>query len=80
MSIVEMIERLGALVLDGILQLGQFVMFLLGAVFYMFVPPFKPRLWIRQIRAIGADSLFLIILIGGLAWFRRMERSFADMV
>jgi len=65
MSIVEMIERLGALVLDGILQLGQFVMFLLGAVFYMFVPPFKPRLWIRQIRTIGADSLFLIILIGG---------------
>jgi len=64
MSIVEMIERLGALVLDGILQLGQFVMFLLGAVFYMFVPPFKPRLWIRQIRTIGADSLFLIILIG----------------
>jgi len=65
MSIAEMIERLGALVLDGILQLGQFVMFLLGAVGYMFVPPFKRRLWIRQIRAIGADSLFLIILIGG---------------
>jgi len=65
MSIVEMIERLGALVLDGILQLGRFVVFLLGAVFYMFVPPFKPRLWIRQIRIIGADSLFLIILIGG---------------
>ncbi len=65
MSIAEMIERLGALVLDGILQLGQFVMFLLGAVFYMLVPPYKPRLWIRQIRIIGADSLFLIILIGG---------------
>jgi phospholipid/cholesterol/gamma-HCH transport system permease protein len=64
MSSVEMIERLGALVLDGILQLGKFVLFLLGAVFYMFVPPFKPRLWIRQIRTIGADSLFLIILIG----------------
>src|ERR1700691_3787693 len=54
MSIVEMIERLGALVL-----------FLLNSVFYVFVPPFKPRLWIRQIRMIGADSLFLIILIGG---------------
>ena len=65
MSIAEMIERLGALVLDGILQLGQFVVFLLGAVFYMCVPPYKPRLWIRQIRIIGADSLFLIILIGG---------------
>ena len=65
MSIAEMIERLGALVLDGVVQLGQFVVFLLGAVFYMFVPPYKPRLWIRQIRIIGADSLFLIILIGG---------------
>ncbi len=65
MSIVEMIVRLGAMVLDGIAKLGMFVVFLLGAVFYAFVPPFKPRLWIRQIRIIGADSLFLIILIGG---------------
>src|SRR5208282_3370726 len=64
MSIVEMVERLGALVLDGIVRLGAFVLFLLSAVFYVFVPPFKPRLWIRQTRIIGADSLFLIVLIG----------------
>jgi phospholipid/cholesterol/gamma-HCH transport system permease protein len=65
MSIVEMIERLGAFVLDGIVDLGDFVLFLLYSVFYVFLPPYKPRLWIRQIRIIGADSLFLIILIGG---------------
>jgi len=65
MSIVEMIERLGALVIDGVARLGIFVLFLLYSVFYALVPPFKPRLWIRQIRIIGADSLFLIILIGG---------------
>ena len=65
MSIVEMIERLGAIVLDGIVDLGDFVLFLLYSVFYVFLPPYKPRLWIRQIRIIGADSLFLIILIGG---------------
>jgi len=65
MSIVEMTERLGALVIDEVAQLGAFVLFLAGAAFYAFVPPFKPRLWIRQIRIIGADSLFLIILIGG---------------
>ena len=65
MSTVEMIERLGALVIDGVIQLGVFVLFLLTAVFYVFVPPFKPRLWIRQIRIIGADSMFLIVLIGG---------------
>src|SRR6202166_1750414 len=65
MSIVEMIERLGAFVLDGIVSLGDFVLFMLSWVFYVFLPPYKPRLWIRQIRIIGADSLFLIILIGG---------------
>src|ERR1700691_4626525 len=54
MSIVEMIE-----------QLAAFVVFFVWAVFYLFLPPLKPRLWIRQIRIIGADSLFLIILIGG---------------
>src|ERR1017187_6949685 len=65
MSIVEMTGRLGALVIDGVVQLGAFVLFLLATAFYVFVPPFKPRLWIRQIRMIGADSLFLVILIGG---------------
>src|SRR5580693_4844206 len=65
MSIVEMIERLGAFVLDGVVDLGDFVLFLLYSVLDVFLPPYKPRLWIRQIRIIGADSLFLIILIGG---------------
>src|SRR6204780_5943070 len=65
MSFVETIERLGPVVFNSVGQLGAFVLFLLSAVFYVFVPPFKPRLWIRQIRIIGADSLFLIILIGG---------------
>jgi phospholipid/cholesterol/gamma-HCH transport system permease protein len=65
MSIVEMIERLGALLIDGITRLGLFVLFLLGAVVYVLLPPYKPRLWVRQIRIIGAESLFLIVLIGG---------------
>ena len=60
-----MIERLGALVIDSVARLGVFVLFLLRAVFYVLLPPFKPRLWIRQIRIIGAESLFLIVLIGG---------------
>ena len=46
-------------------DLGDFVLFLLYSVLYVFLPPYKPRLWIRQIRIIGAESLFLIILIGG---------------
>jgi phospholipid/cholesterol/gamma-HCH transport system permease protein len=64
MSIVETIEALGAQILDGVLSLGNFIVFLVNSVIYAFVPPYKPRLAIRQIRIIGADSLFLILLIG----------------
>jgi phospholipid/cholesterol/gamma-HCH transport system permease protein len=85
MSIIEMIERLGALILDGIVQLGDFVIFLVSAALYVFIPPFKPRLWIRQIRIIGADSLFLIILIGaftgmvlGLQGYNTLRRFGSD--
>jgi phospholipid/cholesterol/gamma-HCH transport system permease protein len=59
-----MIERLGAKVIDGVTQLGTFVLFLLSALFYIVAPPYKPRLLIRQLRTIGAESFFLVGLIG----------------
>lgn len=60
-----MIERLGALLIDRLVALGNFVLFLLNALYLMVAPPYKPRLTVRQVRIIGADSLFLIVLIGG---------------
>lgn len=62
--IFEQIECLGALVIDHITALGNFVTFLFSALFYIIVPPFKPRLALRQIRIIGAESFFLVALIG----------------
>jgi phospholipid/cholesterol/gamma-HCH transport system permease protein len=65
MSRIEgMIECLGALVIDNIVALGNFVMFLVTAIFYALMPPYKPRLTIRQLRTIGAESFFLVALIG----------------
>jgi phospholipid/cholesterol/gamma-HCH transport system permease protein len=61
---VEMIEQLGASILDGIVALGNFVLFLFYSIVFAVVPPYKARLAIRQIRIIGADSLLLILLIG----------------
>lgn len=58
------IERLGAALIDAIIWLGNFVLFLVTALLYVLLPPYKPRLLIRQIRAIGAESLFLVGLIG----------------
>jgi phospholipid/cholesterol/gamma-HCH transport system permease protein len=62
--IEELIERLGALVIENISALGNFVIFLFTALFYMVAPPYKPRLTFRQIRTIGAESFFLVALIG----------------
>src|SRR5690242_2714854 len=59
-----MIERLGEAIIDGIVALGNFVLFLLSALLYTITPPYKPRLLIRQLRTIGAESIMLVALIG----------------
>ena len=58
------IERLGEAVIEGVIALGSFVVFLLSALIYTIAPPYKPRLLIRQLRTIGAESFFLVGLIG----------------
>jgi len=61
---VALIERLGASILEGVTALGRFVLFLLSALAELVMPPYKLRLILRQIRTIGAESFFLIGLIG----------------
>ncbi len=63
-TVAERIESLGAAMIAAIDSLGAVVTFLGAAIFYIFAPPYKFRLAIRQIREIGADSMFLIVLIG----------------
>src|SRR5882762_3245556 len=62
--IAEIVERLGALVIDNVTALGNFVLFLGAAVWLVVTPPYKPRLTIRQMRTIGAESILLVALIG----------------
>jgi phospholipid/cholesterol/gamma-HCH transport system permease protein len=85
MTIVDAIERLGAFILDGIVALGNFLLFLISGLYYALLPPYKPRLTIRQVRIIGAESLFLILLIGtftgmvlGLQGFTTLRRFGAE--
>ena len=59
-----MIARLGALVIDNVTALGNFVLFLATALWCAVTPPYKPRLTIRQMRTIGAESIMLVALIG----------------
>jgi phospholipid/cholesterol/gamma-HCH transport system permease protein len=76
-----MIERLGATVIDRVAALGDFVVFLAQALFCVVRPPYKFRLVVRQLRSIGAESFFLVALIGlftgmvlGLQGFNTLRR------
>src|SRR5229473_1857399 len=62
-ALIEGIAFIGAGIIDGTETLGRFVLFLFSSLFYLVTPPYKPRLAIRQIRIIGAESIFLITLI-----------------
>ena len=55
---------LGALAIDNVTALGNFALFLASAVWCAMTPPYKPRLTIRQMRTIGAESIMLVALIG----------------
>lgn len=63
MVLADLIVDFGEFILDGIDALGKFILFLVSAVWFSFAPPYKPRLVIRQIRIIGAESFFLIVLV-----------------
>ena len=63
MALTDLIVDFGEFILDGIDALGKFILFLVNALWYALAPPYKPRLTIRQIRIIGAESFFLIVLV-----------------
>jgi phospholipid/cholesterol/gamma-HCH transport system permease protein len=62
--VIDGIADLGNWIIEGVATLGNFVIFLGAAIAYALSPPYKPRLLLRQLRSIGAESLFLVGLIG----------------
>jgi phospholipid/cholesterol/gamma-HCH transport system permease protein len=63
MVLADLIVDFGEFILDGIDALGKFILFFVNAARFSLVPPYKPRLLIRQMRVIGAESFFLIVLV-----------------
>ncbi len=63
MVLTDLIVDFGEFILDGIDALGKFILFVINAAWYAITPPYKPRLIIRQMRTIGAESFFLIVLV-----------------
>lgn len=62
--IIGSVEHLGRRSLDALGEMGRMVLFLLRAAGWLFLPPWRFSLLLRQIHAIGATSLPLVILTG----------------
>lgn len=60
----KFIRKIGARAISIIRQTGHMSIFLIQSISYIFFPPFKFKLLLKQIKFIGNKSLLVITLIG----------------
>ena len=58
------LKAIGSRAIVQLQTIGSMFIFLVNAVYFIFVPPFKFRLLLRQIRFFGNKSMLVIILTG----------------
>jgi phospholipid/cholesterol/gamma-HCH transport system permease protein len=61
---MDFIRNLGAIILDYVSGMGRMAIFLAKSVIFALTPPVKVLNFIKQIRFVGTQSIFLIALIG----------------
>jgi len=62
--IEEFLRFIGYGLLSVLMRMGRMFIFLFNSFYYVFVPPFKFRQLLKQIRFFGNKSLIIIILTG----------------
>ena len=60
----NLLRRLGAWFLSILSRMGRMFLFLTNAVYFIFIPPFKFDLLLRQMRFLGSKSMVVILLTG----------------
>ncbi len=60
----SLLIALGSWAISTLKGMGHMFLFLINAVYTIFIPPFKLRLLLRQIRFLGNKSLIVILLTG----------------
>jgi len=63
-TVAEWLRGAGSWALSTLKTLGRMYIFLLYSLAYVFVPPFKYRIFLRQIQFIGTKSMVVIFLMG----------------
>ena len=57
-------RRIGSFALSAVRKMGHMFIFLLQSLSYVFIPPLKFRILLREIRFIGTKSMTVIVLMG----------------
>jgi phospholipid/cholesterol/gamma-HCH transport system permease protein len=60
----KVLRTLGAWFLSIVERMGHMFLFLLSTIYYIFVPPFKFNIFLRQLRFLGSKSMVVILLTG----------------
>lgn len=60
----KLIRKIGIKTIEIIRTIGHMFIFLINSLCFIFIPPFKYRLLLKQIYFIGNKSLLVIVLIG----------------
>lgn len=63
-SIERLIRKLGSWTITLVRRLGHMFLFLINSIHFIFVPPFKFNLLLRQVRFFGNKSMTIILLTG----------------
>jgi phospholipid/cholesterol/gamma-HCH transport system permease protein len=63
----KLLRIIGSWMISQLRMIGNMFVFLLNSFYYIFVPPFKFRLLLGQIRFFGNKSLVVIVLTGSFA-------------
>jgi phospholipid/cholesterol/gamma-HCH transport system permease protein len=64
MEMMNLIRKLGSLFLSRLSRMGHMFLFLINAIYFIFNPPFKFNVLLRQIRFLGSKSMVVILLTG----------------
>jgi phospholipid/cholesterol/gamma-HCH transport system permease protein len=63
----RLLEAIGSWTISRLRLMGHMFVFLFNSIYYIFIPPFKFRIFLRQVRFFGNKSLIVILLTGAFA-------------
>jgi phospholipid/cholesterol/gamma-HCH transport system permease protein len=59
-----LLRKMGSWFLSKLSRMGHMFLFLINSIYFIFIPPFKFNILLRQIRFLGSKSMVVILLTG----------------